>query len=282
MDFARTNFLSFGFRYSFVIRHLSFVIFFVKPKLAALLIVLGFGALKMPFEQRLDDEHRKAFFHGAKLSLDLRQQIGQMAFLAALSGFRSVVADFLFIEAHTAWEHVEWGTVALLLNQVVSLEPRNVTYWDTAAWHMAWNASVAARYDKKEPREALRIKREREYFKLGEDFALRGIQNNPDRYNLYERLGTIYRDKLKDHCKAADAFDLAAKAEKAPTYEKRMAAYELAQCDERQREAYEKLRALYEMGDRERLPSVIKWLNILQEKLNIPAAERLKLPEQTK
>ena len=251
-----------------------------KVHIVALLIVLGFGALRAPFEQRLTEEHHKAFFHGAKLNLDLRQQIGQMAFLAALSGFRSVVADLLFIQAHTAWEQIEWGRVALLLNQVTALAPRNVLYWDSAGWHMAWNASVAARYDKNEPRETLRIKREREYIKLGEDFILRGIQNNPDRYNLYERLGMIYRDKLKDHCKAADAFERGSRAEKAPEYEKRMAAYELAQCPDREREAYEKLRALYEMGEQERLPSVIKWLSILQEKLNIPLEQRLTLPDK--
>ncbi len=249
-----------------------------KVHLIALLIVLGFGAAKAPVEQRLTGEHRAAFFHGAKLSLDLRQQIGQMAFLAALSGFRSVVADLLFIQAHTAWEHVEWGRVALLLNQVTALEPRNVLYWDTAAWHMAWNASVAARYDKKEPREALRIKREREYFHVGADFAARGIQNNPDRYNLYERLGMIYRDKLGDHCKAADVFERGAHTVKAPDYEKRLAVYELAQCPGREREAYARFRELYESGEHERLPSVIKWLGILQEKLNIPASERLNLP----
>lgn len=251
-----------------------------KNHIAALLLVLAFGAVKMPFEQRLTEEHKAAFFHGAKLNLDLRQQIGQMAFLAALSGFRSVVADLLFIQAHTAWEHVEWGRVALLLNQVTALAPRNVLYWDSAGWHMAWNASVAARYDKSEPRETLRIKREREYIRLGEDFILRGIQNNPDRYNLYERLGMIYRDKLQDHCKAADAFDRGARAEKAPEYEKRMAAYEMAQCPARQREAYEKLRAIYESGEQERLPSVIKWLSILQEKLNIPPEQRINLPAQ--
>lgn len=249
-----------------------------KVHVIALLIVLAFGALKMRFEQQLTMEHRAAFFHGAKLDLDMRQKIGQMAFLAALSGFRSIVGDFLFIQAHTSWERVEWGRVALLMSQVTSLEPRNVHYWDTAAWHMAWNASAAARYDEKQPREALRIKSEREYFLLGENFAKSGIQNNPDRYNLYERLGMIYRDKLVDHCRAAEAFESSARADKAPQYEKRMVLYELAQCPGREREAYERMLALYKTGEKEQLPSMIKWLSILQDKLNIPPEQRLNLP----
>src|SRR2546430_17680614 len=61
------------------------------------------------FEQNVTDEHRRAFFHGAKLNLDLRQQIGQLGFIAALSGFRALVADVLWISAHTAWENTQWG-----------------------------------------------------------------------------------------------------------------------------------------------------------------------------
>ena len=68
-----------------------------------------FGAAKMPFEARLDAGARAAYFHGAKLNLGLREQIGQIGFLAALSGFRSLVADFLWIQAHIAWERTEWG-----------------------------------------------------------------------------------------------------------------------------------------------------------------------------
>ena len=81
----------------------------MKPRLIAIAILLAFGVVRMRFEQQLSDEHRAAFFHGAQLNLDLRQQLGQMGFLAALSGFRAVVADVLWIEAHSAWERVEWG-----------------------------------------------------------------------------------------------------------------------------------------------------------------------------
>jgi hypothetical protein len=80
-------------------------------------------------------------------------------------------------------------------------------FWDMASWHMAYNASVAAREDKNQPREALRIKAEREYWKVGEDFLLRGIQNNPDHALLYDRLGMVYRDKFKDHQKAFEAYE---------------------------------------------------------------------------
>src|SRR2546422_8499018 len=94
------------------------------------IILLLFGAGKLRFEQRLTEEHRAAFFHGAKLNLDLRQQIGQLGFIAALSGFRSLVADVLWIQAHSAWERTEWGRMALIFDNVTALQPRNVMFWD--------------------------------------------------------------------------------------------------------------------------------------------------------
>ncbi len=243
-------------------------------------LLLAFGAAKLKFEQRLTEAHRAAFFHGAQLTLDLRQQIGQLGFLAALSGFRSMVADLLWIQAHTAWENTEWGRMALLLNNVTTLQPRNLMFWDMAAWHMAWNASVAAREDKKQPREALRIKAQREYFELGKDFLIRGIKNNPDRYLLYDRLGLLYREKFQDHCKAAEQFEKAASFPDAPEYEHRFAAYEWAECPGHEREAYERLLALYNKGESERLPTLLSKLRTLQEKLNIPADQRVDIPPE--
>src|SRR5947207_3521365 len=117
-----------------------------------LVALLLFGAARLPFEEQLLQAHRAAYFHGAKVNLDLREQIGQLGFLAALSGFRSLVADMLYIDAHAAWERTEWGRMALLFQNVTTLQPRVLLFWDTAAWHMAWNASHAAREDPKQPR----------------------------------------------------------------------------------------------------------------------------------
>ena len=66
-------------------------------------LLLVFGALRLPIESALTAQHRNAYFHKAQLGLDLREQVGQLGFLAALSGFRSLVADLAFIQAHVAW-----------------------------------------------------------------------------------------------------------------------------------------------------------------------------------
>ena len=171
-----------------------------------ILSVLLFGAARLPMEHGLSETHRKLHFRAVDFNLDLREQLGQLGFIAALSGFRSLVADGLFIQAHVAWERTEWGRVLFLFRQVTTLQPRAVLFWDMAAWHMAWNASTAAMNDPAQPRLALRTKAAREYVKLGKDFLERGIKNNPERPELYESLARLYRDKYEDHERASEFF----------------------------------------------------------------------------
>ncbi len=243
-------------------------------------LLLAFGALRWPIETTLTEKHRSAYFHSAQLGLDLREQIGQLGFLAALSGFRSLVADVAFIQAHLAWERTEWGRVFLLFRQATILQPRSLMFWDMAAWHMAWNASVSAARDQTLPDDSMRRRAQREYFDLGKDFLERGIKNNPDRPQLYESLARLYREKFQDHAAAARYFAKAAAFPDAPEYEKRFAAYELSHVAGREREAYVALRGLYDRGKHERLPTLLKRLEYLEEELNIPLAERI--PEAEK
>ncbi len=242
---------------------------------AALLL---FGAIKLPIEIRLNEEHRAAFFHGAKLNLSLRQQIGQLSFLAALGGFRAAVADGLWIQAHIDWTRTEWGKMLLLFNEVTALQPRNVMFWDMSAWHMGWNASVNAFEDTSRPLP-VRLKGQHEYFMIAKDLLDRGIANNPDRFKLYESLGNLDRDKLRDHCDAAVQYGKAATFPDSPGYEKRFAAYELSRCPGHEREAYAELARLYRMGQDEWLPTLLDRLNVLQEKLNIPESQRIIIPK---
>ena len=237
--------------------------------------VVGFGLIRLPLEQHLVSAQRRLQFAEFRPDLGLREQLGQLAFIAAFSGFRAIVADAAFIQAHVAWERTEWGRVLLLFRQATTLQPRALLFWDMAAWHMGWNASVAALNDRAEPRKALRVKAQREYFALARDFLERGIQFNPERPQLYESLARLYKEKYNDHARAAEFFAKAAALPGAPSYEKRFAAYELSYCEGREQEAYETLRHLYDMGERERLPTLIKRLKFLEETLNIPPDERI-------
>ena len=242
--------------------------------------VIGLGALKLPIERNLAVLHRQEHFRGVEFNLDLREKLGQLGFLAALSGFRAIVADALFIQAYSAWENTEWGRMLLLFRHVTTLQPRVLLFWDTAAWHMAWNASVAAMNDRNQPRLALRVKAQREYFALGKDFLERGIENNPDRPDLYEALARLYKEKYKDHERASEYYAKAAAVPGAAPWDRRFSAYELSDCEGREREAYERLRSLYDEGEKERLPTLIKRMKFLEGKLGIPQEQRI--PQEKK
>jgi tetratricopeptide (TPR) repeat protein len=237
--------------------------------------LVAFGVAKVSAEHAIFVVQQRLRLTGAPLNLELRQQVGQLGFVAAFSGFRAVVADLLFIQAHVAWEQTEWGRVLLLFRQATALQPRAILFWDMAAWHMGWNASAAALKDESQPRLALRVKAQREYLALARDFLERGIQNNPNRPQLYESLGRLYKEKFNDHLRASECFTRAARLPGAPSYDKRFAAYELSYCDGREREAYTALRRLYDLGERERLPTLITRLKVLENKLNVPKEQRI-------
>ena len=240
------------------------------------IVLLGvFGILKLPAEKSLDAAQRQAGLRGTALNLDLREKVGQLGFLAALSGFRSAVAALLWIEAHNAWERTEWGRMAALFDAVTTLQPRSLLYWDMAAWHMAWNASTAALQDISQPSEALRIRNQRQYFRLGRDYLERGIKNNPDSFFLYGSLAVLLRDKFQDHCGAGEAFLKASQLSGAPAYLERFAGYEFAKCPGRERAAYDLLKALYDAEPGGRKPTLITTLKELEKRLDVPSSQRI-------
>ena len=73
----------------------------------------------------------------------------------------------------------------------------------------------------------------------------------------------------------AEFFERAAALPGAPSYAKRFAAYELSHCEGRESEAYDRLHRLYAVGERERLPTLIRRLKDLEIKLNIPLDQRI-------
>jgi hypothetical protein len=240
----------------------------MKPVLALILSLAAFVPLKLKMEAACD-----RIVPGA-LSIDLREQIGQSAFIAVLGGFRSVMADLLFIDAYSAWERTDWTYLLLRLRQATELQPRAILFWEMAGWHMAWNAGTAAMEDdSKSP--AARRRLQHDYLELGEDFLVRGIAYNPEKPQLYEALARLYRDKFHDHVRAAENFEKASRLPDHASYDERFSAYELSYCEGREREAYDRLRTLYQRGEKERLPRLLNQLRVMEERLKIPANERI-------
>ncbi len=243
-----------------------------------IVLLIGFGFAKVPLENRLERAQEEAGFHKGQLNLELREQVGQAGFIAALGGFRALVANLLWVKAYVEWEKTHWEKMRQIFNTVVALQPGSILFWDGAAWHMAFNAAKAARWDSDLPLEELRKSRERYYWEVGEDFYERGIRHNPDRYELYEKMGFLQEKKFQDYCKAAEYYGQAARFENAPNYLERFEGYMLTLCPGKEREAYETLMALYRQGEEQHLPSLIRDINILEEKLGIPTEDQIPEP----
>ena len=61
--------------------------------LVVLAILVALGALKLPIERDLAALHRHEHFRGVEFNLDLREKLGQLGFIAALSGMGLVATE---------------------------------------------------------------------------------------------------------------------------------------------------------------------------------------------
>ena len=245
----------------------------MKGRVLGILALLAWGIAKLGFEGRLEQRMQDARLGGFKPTASLRQQAGQAGFIAALGGLRAAVADMLWIRAHMAWQDVQYGRMKLLFDTCTAMQPRRVNFWDIAAWHMAWNGSVHAEMHETDP--VVKKAKMREFYELGKDFLLRGIESNPDSWELYDRLGMLYRDKYKDMAQASKAYDEASQRPGHLEYTRRFAAYYLADVPGREQEAYTRLLALFRESEREWLPTLFRQLQKMEVKLAIPDDQRI-------
>ena len=245
----------------------------MKGRVLGMLVLLTWGIAKFSFEAQLEQRMENTRLGGFKPTASLRQQAGQAGFIAALGGLRAAVADLLWIRANTAWRDVQYGRMKLIFDTCTAMQPRRVLFWDISAWHMAWNG--AAHIENHEPDPVVRKAKMREFFMLGKDFLQRGIESNPDSWELYERLGSLYKDKLKDFERAAKAYEEASQRPGHLEFTRRFAAYSLAQVPGREREAYDRLMALFNESEHEWLLTLFRHIQELEVKLAIPDAQRI-------
>lgn len=210
-------------------------------------ILLVAGWVKEPWEQRMQRDFVAAGCLDPKLALGVKEKIGQTCAAVALGGLRSVVATFLHLAAFGSFEDRNWAKLCDQFDLIVALQPRTPYYWDVGAWHMAYNAAVDYREREEMPasrREALH----RSFVLKGRAFLERGVANNPEDWTLLSSLGRFYGNptKFPDYEKSAQAYEKAWKTGKARHFEARAWLYSLARAENRQLEALELARELFQ------------------------------------
>ncbi|HUJ11675.1 MAG TPA: hypothetical protein VL171_16825 [Verrucomicrobiae bacterium] len=256
-----------------------------KALVIILLFATGLGFL--PMENSIRAERTRLKYQGARVTYELREALGQNLAIALLAGLRGVVADFLWLQGHTFWEKREWLRQYRDIEIVVTLQPQSVLFWDLGQWHMAWNIGYGARSDPNNRTQAEGIKREREWHRKARDFLQRGIENIPNRYDLYFMMGMLYYEKFSRDCdeppcrdafcKAAEYFARAASFTNAPQFVARMYPRALEQCGETEA-AYAQWRLLW-FQDHNKVQQawniIEREIRQLEDKLKIPDNQRV-------
>ena len=193
-----------------------------------LLILLVWGVVKIPWEIRLIRQQRLATVGFSRpTSVALREKLGQGMVLAALGGFRGLAANALMLQAHGAWEEKQWARVRSALEMATLLQPRVALFWDLASWHLAWNAAVAAEEYSGETSVTRRRIEARKWVEAGRVLLERGTRAVPEKAILFQRLGDLYWQRLKDYPRAAVCYQEALTKRDVPPYLERFVGYAL-------------------------------------------------------
>lgn len=252
-----------------------------RPAAAVVLFAVA-GVVKLPFEERFSKELRAKGLLQTPVGMDTRESLGQMGFAASLGGLRSLVASITYLQAYSAFEDTDWGKVDSLMTVTTRLQPREVSYWDEASWHQAYNAASAYQRDDK-LRAALRSKLYRDHVERGVEILQEGLRYLPNNPKLLVKLGTIYAERLpqRQPRKAAEMF-LRAYKNGANNFYERRAAYELFKLSERETDlqAYEIMKRYYDQGMKMKSSTIMNNLPILEERLGIPLEQRVKAQER--
>lgn len=203
------------------------------------------------------------------LDLGLWENLGQMGFAASLGGLRALVAGVTYMQAYVAFEDIEWAKVDSLFRLTSRLQPHDVSYWDEAAWHMAYNA--ASNYLHSERVEPImRGKLYHSHIERGIEILEDGLRYNPNEVRLLSRLGDIYSKRKLEPVKAGEIYERVAAFPGLERYG-RFAGYEYLKTTDRVlwKRSYDLLKASY---DREgpKYPTVVDGIKELEKRLGIP------------
>lgn len=234
--------------------------------------LLAFGAVRMRFETGLTHALQAERLLPTELRIGTMEKIGQTSAVVALGGLRTLVATFLNLRAFTYFTEKRWNDVADTYDTIVDLAPHTRYYWDAGYWHMAYNAASYYAYGSDfspvRRREAWRAS-----IHKGRAFLERGIRNNPDDWVLHSDLGYLLSDPNKfpafrnpdaTFAAAADAYQKAADTGNALGYVRRFHLYALARVAGREAQALVLARALYAEGVKNRTPTFLTLLLVLE------------------
>ncbi len=239
--------------------------------LTALGAVALLGAVRLPLEHHFHGRLKANGLVEDGAGLDFRDQLTQNAFLATLGGFRSLVAAILELDAGGEAEKKNWGKVEAAYRLMQQLQPHDVYYWDTGQSVLTRDIPHSYRVEGMDPAAFAA------YTQKGRAMVREGLRFLPKSYRLWEVLAQLHARPFpgEDLSAEIDCWRKAVECPDAPVYARRRLGYALAALPGHEQEAWNVLHDLYALDKRHRLPTLLKNLRILEEKLDIAPWNRI-------
>lgn len=204
---------------------------------------------------------------------------GQGVTLALLGGFRTLVADIIWLRMYALWEQRDLAATETLIRLVTSIDPRPVYFWLNGARIVgydlaAWRIEAGGGYERVSEAVQERISREQAAQ------ALRRIETamefHPRSADLWIERANIELNRLRDPLAAAESYRRAWEQPNAPFFAARLRG-ELLRRAGRQGEALSWLKELYptlpQNAEGARADLVLERIRELESELGVPATQ---------
>lgn len=237
-----------------------------------------FGLLMKPWTQRITREETDRQLLSEIVAPPAKDTLARQLSLLGLGGLRSLSAEILGLDAVNAWSRRDWDALEARYRQIVTLCPSQANYWITGARHLTYNAAGDVLSDDQLPSWE-QNRQARQWINKGLAFLREGSSFNPKNAQLPMRLGDFLSDvnRYPNFAAAAEAYHRALELG-APDIYQRWEFYALCRTPGKEREAWKLGRNLFR-EEKHRQPSLLCCLFALQNKLDLPAGERLSLIE---
>lgn len=246
--------------------------------LIALLLLLFLGLATRPWQSPI---WRQVKATQPELNLqDVEGALGQGLIIGLIGGFRTIIADFLFIRANLFWEKKDRPNTEAMLNLVVAVDPRPMFFWLNGARMLAYDMPA---WEIKErggfgqiPAGIERAIKE-DYAELGVAFIDKAKSFHPDDYRVPLEKAQIYTNRLEDYAQAGQYYEEVIAMEGAPFYADRIYA-EMLRRSGRPQAAYEHLTALYPTLPKDHISAapdvVLERIRELEAEMDLPSMSR--------
>ncbi len=216
-----------------------------------------------------------------ELNLDkLEGALGQGLVLGLLGGFRTIIADMVFIRMNGYWEDKDREKTEALINLATAIDPRPMFFWLNGSRIMAYDIPIwriREHGDTSDVPEAIQKQIYKEQAERGLALVDAAAAYHGGDYRIPLEKAQIYNNKLKDPETAAEYYLKAYESEDGPYYAARIYAELLRQAG-REQEAYDFYRKHYaEVPDddpRAMKDIVLERIREIEEDTNMPLPAR--------